>query len=260
MNPSWTVWFALTVAAPAALGQSFLGPTPYLCDHDSPWPVRSEGYYLETFEDGALNTPGVIGSGSVTGPGGITDSVDCDDGVIDGLGRDGRSYFGPATAGITFTFNAATFGGRLPQRTGIVWTDGVHILNAPDSIHFEAFDAAGQRLGTISGSHPDGSVNSETAEDRFYGVEHLPGVWRIRIWQTAGCCGIEVDHLQYGFIAECRADFNADGFVDFFDFDAYVECFEGGECPPGASADFDGDGFIDFFDFQGFVDAFETGC
>ena len=26
----------------------------------------------------------------------------------------------------------------------------------------------------------------------------------------------------------CRADFNHDGFVDFFDYDAYVELFERG--------------------------------
>ncbi|QOI99968.1 MAG: hypothetical protein HRU70_05500 [Phycisphaeraceae bacterium] len=58
----------------------------------------------------------------------------------------------------------------------------------------------------------------------------------------------------------CPADFNADGFVDFFDFTAYVDCFEGIECPPGQSADFNADGFVDFFDFQDFVDAFEAWC
>ncbi|QOI99085.1 MAG: hypothetical protein HRU70_00695 [Phycisphaeraceae bacterium] len=58
----------------------------------------------------------------------------------------------------------------------------------------------------------------------------------------------------------CPADFNDDGFVDFFDLDAYVECFEGGECPPGKSADFNDDGFVDFFDLDAFVEAFEVGC
>ena len=58
----------------------------------------------------------------------------------------------------------------------------------------------------------------------------------------------------------CAADFDGDGFVDFFDFDAYAQCFEGGTCPPGKTADFDGDGFVDFFDFDQFVQAFETGC
>ena len=58
----------------------------------------------------------------------------------------------------------------------------------------------------------------------------------------------------------CRADFNGDGFLDFFDYDAYVDCFETGVCPPGETADFNGDQFVDFFDYDDFVVAFETGC
>ena len=58
----------------------------------------------------------------------------------------------------------------------------------------------------------------------------------------------------------CRPDFNADGFLDFFDYDQFVDCFETGICPPGASADFNGDGFADFFDYDDFVTAFEAGC
>jgi hypothetical protein len=58
----------------------------------------------------------------------------------------------------------------------------------------------------------------------------------------------------------CPADFNGDGFLDFFDYDDYVNCFETGTCPPGKTADFNGDGFADFFDYDDFVGAFETGC
>jgi hypothetical protein len=66
--------------------------------------------------------------------------------------------------------------------------------------------------------------------------------------------------IRYLKPAACGADFNSDGFVDFFDFDDFVACFEGSACPPGASADFNQDGFADFFDFDDFVLAFETGC
>ena len=59
---------------------------------------------------------------------------------------------------------------------------------------------------------------------------------------------------------ECRADFNGDGFADFFDFDDFVSCFEGGPCPRGRTADFNGDGFADFFDYDDFVRQFEQGC
>ncbi len=58
----------------------------------------------------------------------------------------------------------------------------------------------------------------------------------------------------------CPADFNRDCFVDFFDYDDYVTCFEGDGCPAGRTADFNGDGFADFFDYADFVSAFELGC
>ena len=57
-----------------------------------------------------------------------------------------------------------------------------------------------------------------------------------------------------------NVDFNEDGFVDFFDYDAYVLCFETGSCPPGHTADFNRDGFVDFFDYDRFVQVYETGC
>ncbi|XVJ60675.1 MAG: hypothetical protein HEQ23_15290 [Tepidisphaera sp.] len=60
----------------------------------------------------------------------------------------------------------------------------------------------------------------------------------------------------------CAADFNCDGFLDFFDYDDYVNCFETGACGGGGggTADFNGDDFVDFFDYDAFVVAFETGC
>ncbi|MDX2118182.1 MAG: GC-type dockerin domain-anchored protein [Planctomycetota bacterium] len=54
----------------------------------------------------------------------------------------------------------------------------------------------------------------------------------------------------------CRPDFNGDDFVDFTDFDAFVEAFESGA--PGS--DFNEDGFVDFTDFDQYVTAFEAGC
>ncbi len=58
----------------------------------------------------------------------------------------------------------------------------------------------------------------------------------------------------------CGADFNGDGSVDFFDYDDFVQCFEGLGCPPGGDADFNHDGAMDFFDYDDFVLAFEAGC
>ena len=56
------------------------------------------------------------------------------------------------------------------------------------------------------------------------------------------------------------ADFNGDSFLDFFDYDAFVACFEGAGCPAGTTADFNADGFVDFGDYTDFVAAFEAGA
>jgi hypothetical protein len=81
--------------------------------------------------------------------------------------------------------------------------------------------------------------------------------------------GITVSSAQLGISnnrwtlagpACCPADFNGDGFLDFFDYAEYVDCFEIGTCPPGQTADFNGDGFTDFFDYADYVTAFEAGC
>lgn len=56
--------------------------------------------------------------------------------------------------------------------------------------------------------------------------------------------------------ATCAADFNADGFLTFEDFDTFVESFQIGE----SKADFNADGFITFEDFDSFVEAFSVGC
>ena len=58
----------------------------------------------------------------------------------------------------------------------------------------------------------------------------------------------------------CLADFNGDGFLDFFDYDDFVICYEDNVCPPGKTADHNGAGFIDFFDYDQFVTDYEAGC
>lgn len=257
--PVVAVVSVLESVAGSACGQTFLGPSPYLCAGDSPWDTGASGFVLETFEDG-FNVAGVTSNGNLTGPGGITDSVDCDDGVIDGLGRNARSWFGSGSVGITFTFVPP-----LPQRAGIVWTDGVHNTSA-NSIHFEAFGPGGVPLGQIDGGHADTSQSSETGEDRFYGVENLAGVERIRIWQTSGCCGIEVDHLQFGGADPAcdPIDFNGDGlYPDTADIDDFLSVFSGGACsndPSCNDIDFNNDSlFPDTLDIDAMLSVFSGG-
>ena len=131
---------------------------------------------------------------SVIGTGGLTDSVDADDGAIDGSGTNGHSFFsGSGPGGITFTFDAVALGG-LPTQAGIVWTDGA------GTTLFEAFGPGGVPLGQIGPvAIADASNFGETAEDRFFGVTNPGGISSIRISNSSG--GIEVDHLQYGFFS-----------------------------------------------------------
>jgi len=185
--------------APALAAPIFYGPSPYLQPSDSPFNgVGFSFFHLENFEDNLLNTPGVAGvGGGTTGPGGITDSVDADDGVIDGSGQLGRSFFGPGATGFTFTFDETVLG-AFPTHAGIVWTDGA----AFNTVTFEAWDALGASLGTIVAPNiGDGNFSSGTAEDRFFGVSNAGGISRIRIFNslmTGGGSGIEADHPQYG--------------------------------------------------------------
>ncbi|MEK6703586.1 MAG: hypothetical protein AABZ53_15095 [Planctomycetota bacterium] len=105
-------------------------------------------------------------------------------------------------------------------------------------------DAAG--LGaidaTLAASVPIGAVLTATATDAVLGNTS----------EFSACRSVQA--------APCAADFDSDGTVDFFDYDAFVNCFEGASCPPGTSADFDADGTVDFFDYDAFVIAFEAGC
>ena len=192
---AWAVAIGISQAALAAT----VGPSPYTAQAESPFGGVdfSGGYFhIENFEDELLNVPGVTASaGSPFAPGGITDSVDADDGALDGSGTAGTSFFsGSGATGISFTFDASVLG-SLPTHAGIVWTDG------SGTIQFEAFDNEGASLGTIgpfseTGS-PDDNFNGGTAEDRFFGFGDAPnGISRIFISNTAG--GIEVDHLQFG--------------------------------------------------------------
>jgi len=157
----------------------------------------SGGYfYLEDFEDFVLDVPGVGASA-----GGLTrvvsiptavDSVDLDDGVLDGSGLAGESWWALGEPGTTWSFDAGALG-ALPTHVGIVWTDGLN------PITFEAFDAFGASLGIVVGDHAAPSPNffGETDEDRFYGVIDAGGISAITL-KNGGGGGIEMDHLQYG--------------------------------------------------------------
>lgn len=175
--------------------------------NDSPFANISfgEGYfYLEDFEDQVLEHPGASASDgnfvSLEFGEGFHDSVDADDGLIDGNSLSGESWFyAVSTTGVVWSFSKQQLNGQLPTHVGIVWTDG------RIKTMFEAFDADGQSLGTIVAEHDDDSFNGETRDDRFYGVVNYAGVSAIKVSNDYRLTGIELDHLQWGYLpAELR--------------------------------------------------------
>jgi len=200
--PATAVCAALAAATVPVNAAILYGPSAYLAFDNtlpgaglsiSPFASQSFSYFhLETFEDGLLNTPGVSASAGSVYTGFNLDSVDADDGVINGSGSVGHSFLhlsGPVAT--IFTFNAVALGGALPTHAGIVWTDG----GGP--VTFQAFGPGNSLLGTIVGSgFADAGHNGGTAEDRFFGISDVGGISSISIFDAIGA--IEVDHLQYG--------------------------------------------------------------
>lgn len=202
----------LVSQTPVANAATF-GPNSYTQASDSPFfgidfSEAGNYFYLEDFEDGSLNTPGVSltsGSPNVLGSGPLTDSVDGDDGSIDGNGNNGRSLYSNGNNVLRFVFDASVLG-RLPSHAGIVLTD-IGFLNGANSgplgggnVTFRAFGASNQLLKTIiSNNFGDEFANGGTSEDRFFGTRYYPGISAIEI-EVSNSTDWEVDHLQYGYV------------------------------------------------------------
>ena len=197
---------AAALASPAAQAADavfFNPPTAYLSSADIPAGFYAGGLptLLETLEAGSLDATLSASRGGLIGPGafnGARDSVDADDGLIDGTcgpqSATCASWFhGNGAEGVSFTFVGS---GTLPTAFGVVWTDAT----PGASVTFSAIGADGQSLGSITVSgFADNSNSGTTGEDRFFGVTFSGGVKSIFISSSLG--GIEVDHIQYGQMA-----------------------------------------------------------
>ncbi len=183
------IFFLFFLAFSLNASPIFWGPTAYTSEASIP-----QGFYsgqpvvLENFEDASLHPSISASNGYVVSGTSNIDSVDGDDGSVDGSGLTGKSWFYSAgSTGVVFTFNTP----ELPTSAGIVWTDG------GGTTTFEAFGIGMVSLGKIGPvSIADGVYTGTTAEDRFFGVQYSAGILAIKISNTSG--GIEVDHLQYG--------------------------------------------------------------
>ena len=150
---------------------------------------------LEDLEDCSLDHGITEPSGapiSVAGTGACTgsaepDSVDADDGVIDGLGG-GNSWFGPAS--MTFTFASPV------TAAGLVWTDG-----APGGdVLLRCLRPGGALLGTVGPFRARRRrLRRRNGRGPLLRAKNPDGIGKIRI-RAVACC-VEVDHIQYGSLA-----------------------------------------------------------
>lgn len=154
-----------------------------------------------------------------------------------GFSREATSLavFNDGSGAKLYAAGAFTSAGNVPVDRLARW-DGAHWTPCP---------AGGLTAGTVSRMttfDPDGDGPL------------LPRLILAGGFQSVG--GVPATNFAELFPASSIADFNTDGFVDHFDYAAFVHAFDTGA--PGS--DINHDGFLDFFDYGDFVSAFESGC
>lgn len=231
------IQFGLQVPMPV----TFLEATPYVSLDDSPFDVQEAGvdFVVLDFENGVTAPFGAeLALSYVVPPSAFTDSVDGDDGAIDGNGNFGNSGAELAGVPVALDFNAVLLG-ALPTQFGAVITD----LDPGDhEVKLVAFNADGYPIGsktfTITG---DADGNGGTAEDRFIGLTSTEPIGRVTI--TAIGTNMELDHIQFDLASPPNgsvADLNDDGAVDGADLGLLLGNWGG-----TGAGDFNGDGVVD---------------
>ena len=255
---------------------TFLNPGPsYLSFADSPFNgllfdgscedsafLASNYFCLEDFENYDDEWPGVslVGDGAIS-VGALTDSVDADDGEIDGQGGGGYSYV-PRDF-VSFVFDEDILG-NLPTHVGIVFTDVGNTYDPDDptreittcrgNLTFTAFDENGDPLGSIFQDGvgiPEPSAGlctrGQTEEDRFFGVIYSGGISSITVGMNAPTW--EMDHLQYGYagVEVIPGDFDGNNNIDRDDLNILLDEI-GNLSLHDPTFDLNGDGVVNIVD------------
>ena len=185
-----------------------VGDSPLSIANGGPFDVDGPEFFLEDAESGVIDLPRLMSKEAVpAGPGPSTDSVDADDGAIDGSGAGGTSISVPSD--VVLRFDRIALDGDLPTHVGFVWT-GPERIDGPITVQIEAFDAAG---ATVASSDPismaPSGIEGDTAEDRFFGASFDGGIAALRIFQLNGGDSMEIDHVQYGLLPrDAKLDFD----------------------------------------------------
>jgi hypothetical protein len=173
---------------------------PYTSKNDSPFKsLESTGtyFYIEDFEDGVADTPGLtIDKGAVLSTGPNVDSVDQDDGLLDGSGSKGKSWLSTYDKDLVFSFNKDLLSGKYPNHAGLVFTD-----TYPTTLllTLEAYGVDGKVVGKMGPMTLGDSTTyaGQTLDDKFIGFKSKVEIKAIAIKAERG--NYELDHVQYGY-------------------------------------------------------------
>jgi hypothetical protein len=179
----------------------FYSTGPYLSLADSRLPFAAPGtkLYLEDFEDGMFDAPGVVPNGgnttsfNVLGPG---SAASVENGALGHSLRSSLGWQQDGTKTSTLYFSEFTLDfdplvlGTLPDSAGLVVTS---FDSSATEFIFRAYDAAGDRLGEVEGN------TTGLTGNRFLGVTSPLGISRIHlitaVWDAPS--GFQVDHVQF---------------------------------------------------------------
>lgn len=190
---------------------TFLGPIPYRSAADSPFNLSGLGttFFLEDFEDFEANAPGLstyLGTG-------ISNSVDADDGHIDGFGLMGVSAHtlrivdtGTTSIGISQLDFDKNVLGFLPTAVGMVITSARERF--PGALHTWLIvrDSEGQVLTEIDTTAIQ-STGHDASDDFFIGIASSVGIAGLDFGVNVltvpfpgGSPTVWFDHIQYGLL------------------------------------------------------------
>jgi len=189
---------------------------------------------------------------------------------VNQLGRNGTARSGKLYGNFTGSPNSSGVWQDVVASPGQRWRATAHWQNwfgdrmqAGNTAHtnIEFRDASDALISFVSDTSLTSSSGINNYAQRTIEGIAPPGTAKARIvlmfYQTGMNAGAAFfDDVNMELLGTCRPDFNADGFLDFTDFDEYVSAFDAGT----STADYNNDGFLDFTDFDAFVSEFEAGC
>lgn len=193
MTTVFRVLGAMAVLSPAVcFGEViFHDPIPYRSIADSPFDMSGLGktFFFDDFEDGTFDFPdGVFSSPfMIETPGPLTDSVDADDGDIDGNGSGGHALKPESRITINLTNPpqfikdyVLYFDSKLlasyPNSFGVVLTDGM-----PNSYHVMEVNEGNGYVSRVYLPPLDNDFNGGASEDRFFAVTSTQGIRSLSI-------------------------------------------------------------------------------